>query len=47
MSEVEWILKALNEHIREQDSLINYYRKELEAALAAIEEMKADKTEEK
>lgn len=47
MSEVEWILKALNEHIREQDSLISYYRKELEAALLAIEELKKDKTEDK
>lgn len=39
MSDFEYILRALNEQLHVQQSLIDYYRKEYEKALATIEEM--------
>ena len=45
MNEFEYILRALNEQLHAQQSLIDYYRKAYESALATIEEMKKAKEE--
>lgn len=39
MSDFEYILRALNEQLHAQQSLIDFYRKEYEKALATIEEI--------
>lgn len=43
MSEFEYILRALNDQLHAQQSLIDYYRKEYEKALATIVEMEKTK----
>jgi prefoldin subunit 5 len=43
MSDFEYILRALNDQLHAQQSLIDYYREEYTKALATIEEMKKAK----
>ena len=45
MMEFEYILRALNEQLHAQQSLIDYYRKEYEKALATIEDLQKAKEE--
>lgn len=43
--EFEYILRALNERLRNQQSLIDFYRQEYEKAVAQIEDLQKAKEE--
>lgn len=45
MNEFEYILRALNEQLHSQQSLIEFYRKAYEKALSTIEDMQKAKEE--